>query len=39
MFQCPALREYINFEGIKLYGRLREQWDKTTNGALRRHRA
>lgn len=34
---CPALREYIRYEGITLYGKARKAFERVTGTGMRRH--
>lgn len=35
--QCPELREFIRYEGIRLYGKLRRQMERITGKGVRQH--
>jgi len=32
-FHCPALREHLRYEGIKLYGKALQSFNRSTRGA------
>ena len=35
-FHCPELREFIRYEGVQLFGAMREQFERSTKGKQRR---